>query len=158
MKNRIKQCSCIAPYYAKGLCRKCYEKQLLLLNPQYKEKQKENSKNWSIENKEKKNEYDRQRRKRVKVDPDKKYYSSIFRKFGITEQEYKNLVQESNNCCNICDRPPYKGKRLHLDHDHKTGKIRGLLCARCNWYLHTVENGDNILEKIKNYLNRSNEK
>ena len=37
--------------------------------------------------------------------------------------------------------------------DHKTGKVRGILCARCNWYLHTIENGDNILEKIKNYLN-----
>jgi hypothetical protein len=44
---------------------------------------------------------------------------------------YDRLLGEQGGVCAICGNPP-KTRRLHIDHDHKTGKVRGLLCHRCN--------------------------
>ena len=53
------------------------------------------------------------------------------RKYGITVDEYEALLEAQGGKCKICGREPTK-KRLHLDHCHKTGTIRGLLCSKCN--------------------------
>jgi hypothetical protein len=52
------------------------------------------------------------------------------RLYGITEEEYNNMILSQNNLCAICNRP--SNKTLHVDHNHTTGKIRGLLCSNCN--------------------------
>jgi Recombination endonuclease VII. len=44
---------------------------------------------------------------------------------------YERLLAEQGGVCAICGNPP-KTRRLHVDHDHKTGRVRGLLCYRCN--------------------------
>jgi hypothetical protein len=139
--------------YSKGLCRSCYEKQLINNNPEFKQKQLLNSRNWNKKNKEYKSKYDKEYRIKNPVDKDEKYYKSILRNLGITKEDYLGLIKKSNNKCNICGKHPYENKRLHLDHCHKTGKVRGVLCTRCNWYLHTVEKNPNILNIIKEYLN-----
>lgn len=54
--------------------------------------------------------------------------------YGIGIDEYEALFSKQGGTCAICKRPPYK-KRLSVDHCHKTGKIRGLLCFRCNYGL-----------------------
>lgn len=46
-------------------------------------------------------------------------------------EEYARLVAERGEVCAICGAKP-KTRKLHLDHDHKTGRVRGLLCHRCN--------------------------
>jgi len=54
-------------------------------------------------------------------------------KFGITLADYDEMLEEQINGCAICGRTPEEnGQRLAVDHDHDTGKIRGLLCTRCN--------------------------
>lgn len=50
---------------------------------------------------------------------------------GITEAEYDERLAAQNGGCAICGATPKK-RRLHVDHDHKTGHVRGLLCHRCN--------------------------
>jgi hypothetical protein len=50
---------------------------------------------------------------------------------GITDDEYAGMLAEQGGGCAICGAPP-KTRRLHVDHDHKTGRVRGLLCHRCN--------------------------
>ncbi|MFE7717525.1 endonuclease VII domain-containing protein [Nocardia rhizosphaerihabitans] len=54
--------------------------------------------------------------------------------YGITEDEYQAIYAAQNGCCYICDQPRAENarKRLSVDHDHKTGYVRGLLCQRCN--------------------------
>jgi 5-methylcytosine-specific restriction endonuclease McrA len=52
------------------------------------------------------------------------------RKYGITEEDYNNMILSQNNLCAICNKS--SDKTLHIDHDHITGKIRGLLCSSCN--------------------------
>jgi len=55
--------------------------------------------------------------------------------YGITEKEYESMLEAQGGKCAICKNPPKGGSRskhLHIDHDHDSGKIRGLLCLRCN--------------------------
>ena len=53
-------------------------------------------------------------------------------RYGLSAVEYDRLLTLQRNVCRICMKPCSTGKRLAVDHDHKTGKIRGLLCRRCN--------------------------
>jgi hypothetical protein len=53
--------------------------------------------------------------------------------YGITPERYAELVAAQNGACAICGGPPRgKGDRLHVDHDHETGVVRGLCCSPCN--------------------------
>ena len=54
------------------------------------------------------------------------------RTFGITQEEYEARLREQGGGCAVCGRPPKPGKSLHVDHDHETGYVRGLLCFSCN--------------------------
>jgi len=73
---------------------------------------------------------------------------SLLINYGITIEQYKKLFKIQKGCCAICGRNQLVFKnRLHVDHDHKTNKIRGLLCPGCN-------NGLGIYEKNKNRYRR----
>lgn len=54
------------------------------------------------------------------------------RKFGMTIEEYDLLLKQQKGVCAICEQPCRTGNRLAVDHHHKTGEIRGLLCYSCN--------------------------
>ncbi len=54
------------------------------------------------------------------------------RTFGITPEEYDGRLAYQGGECALCGRPPKDGKSLHVDHDHDTGYVRGLLCFSCN--------------------------
>src|SRR5437899_4206973 len=56
---------------------------------------------------------------------------------GIPQEEYDERLAAQGGGCAICGNAP-KTRRLHVDHDHKTGKVRGLLCHRCNRRLDTT--------------------
>lgn len=66
--------------------------------------------------------------------------------YGISELEYQALITEQGDLCALCD----KKKKLVVDHDHNTGKVRGLLCFRCNIALGLVEHG--FADKAQDYL------
>jgi hypothetical protein len=53
------------------------------------------------------------------------------KQLGVSDADYEALLAAQGGGCAICDHPP-RTRRLHVDHDHKTGEIRGLLCHRCN--------------------------
>lgn len=66
---------------------------------------------------------------------------SLLRRYGLTEIDYVALLQQQGGVCAICRQPPavvtgqrYANRygRLHVDHDHETGRVRGLLCGNCN--------------------------
>ena len=54
------------------------------------------------------------------------------RHYGLTHASYATLVNAQWGLCAICFMAPGKAHPLHVDHDHQTGRIRGLLCSRCN--------------------------
>jgi hypothetical protein len=61
-------------------------------------------------------------------------FSNLSAKYGISIEEYERLLKRQNGRCAICKSPPVngRGKTLQVDHDHATGRIRGLLCHGCN--------------------------
>lgn len=81
--------------------------------------------------------------------------------FNMTVEQYVELVEKQDGRCAICKQLPtevngHKHKhRLHVDHDHETGEVRGLLCSLCNCGLGSFkDNPERLLEAI-NYLNHS---
>jgi hypothetical protein len=71
-------------------------------------------------------------------------------KWGMTPEQYAALLQRQNGGCALCFRPP-KNRPLHVDHDHKTGMIRGLLCHRCNRGLGYIFSPD-VLARAVDYV------
>jgi hypothetical protein len=77
-------------------------------------------------------------------------------KNGFTENLFKETLKYQNYTCAICgsDKPSKSGKKdWHADHDHTTGKARGVLCAGCNTLLGRIESvGFDWVDKAKKYL------
>lgn len=75
--------------------------------------------------------------------------------FNITPEEYDNIFNSQNGLCAICSKKCTTGKMLAVDHDHDTGKVRGLLCSRCNMGIGLLRDSIDILRSAINYLERS---
>ena len=76
------------------------------------------------------------------------------RYFGLSVDEYNALAQKQGNKCAICDgtKGYCRWGRLHVDHCHKTKKVRALLCSRCNLLLGHVGDDPSLLRKMADYL------
>lgn len=73
--------------------------------------------------------------------------------YGITLKQYNEMFEVQNGCCAICGKHQNEFKKaLYVDHNHKTGMIRGLLCGKCNTTLGYIEKDIDLIQKIKNYL------
>lgn len=82
---------------------------------------------------------------------------NLKRNYGMTLEDYESLVTLHNGVCAICGEKPTKGrgKKLHIDHDHATGKIRGLLCGQCNSALGNFKDNVAILKSAIKYLRKN---
>ena len=76
------------------------------------------------------------------------------RKFGMTIEQYDEMLAAQGGGCFICGRPPREDISLHVDHDHATGAIRGILCFRCNNALADFHEDVALLTKAAAYLDR----
>ena len=77
----------------------------------------------------------------------------IRRQYGISMQQFDKLLEFQKHGCAICSKPITKlSRRMNIDHDHKTGQVRGLLCSGCNTGLGHL--GDDIqgLKRALEYL------
>lgn len=79
--------------------------------------------------------------------------------FNLTIEQYNKLLNEQNNLCKICKQPETikhritkETTKLAIDHCHKTGKIRGLLCRKCNLLIGSAKDCPNILMNAIEYL------
>ena len=79
----------------------------------------------------------------------------LIREWGMTEGDYEAMLQQQGGCCLICGSLPKKGSRLHIDHNHQTGYIRGLLCYNCNDGLGRFRDSPELLHKAIAYLGRT---
>ena len=96
-------------------------------------------------------------------DPIKKRDENLKRVYGIGIEEYNTLLEKQNNCCAICESTDPKGRKsgrgggvdvFYVDHDHKTGNVRGLLCNICNRTMGYVGENSNVLEEMIKYLQK----
>ena len=67
-----------------------------------------------------------------RLDPRDRY---LRRTYGLTSAQFVRMIRAQKGLCAICRYPPKPGKRLNVDHDHKTKRVRGGLCWRCNYRL-----------------------
>lgn len=72
--------------------------------------------------------------------------------FGLTIQQYEEMLQQQNGVCAICLETCTSGKRLAVDHCHATGKVRQLLCRRCNQSMGKFNDDPILLQKVVDYL------
>jgi len=70
-------------------------------------------------------------------------------RFGLTEEQFENIKREQNNKCKLCNNDL---KSYTIDHCHKTGKIRGILCIKCNNGLGLFNDDIELLKKAVNYI------
>jgi len=91
--------------------------------------------------------------KKYRVDPERERKYNLKKKYGITPEEYDEMLKNQNGVCKICGTDIPKGKgRFHIDHCHRTDKIRGLLCNNCNSMLGFINDNSFILIKAIRYL------
>ena len=72
-------------------------------------------------------------------------------RYNITEADYDRILAEQNGGCGICGVLPAH-KTFHIDHDHTTGHVRGILCHQCNMMLGGAGDLVDTLEKGIQYL------
>lgn len=145
------------------------------MTPQQRAQAKARQKRWYAahreEQREKANERRRRRRAidpayRAKLQADRRAFHarhpekgrqyaraySFRKRFGITVEEYDAMVAAQGGRCAICRGENTRGVRLPVDHNHKTGKVRGLLCERCNLALGQFGDDPQLLERAIAYL------
>jgi hypothetical protein len=98
----------------------------------------------------------------IRVKPKKSYNSQQegFKRWqakqkGLTLEEQEERWEAHNKLCEICGKPPKKGRRLCRDHNHKTGKFRGWLCPSCNSGIGMLKDDIILLAKAIEYLNKT---
>lgn len=89
----------------------------------------------------------------AKTDPFYEIKRGLRRFYGLTLEDYNLMFEEQNGCCKICKRHQIEFKRrLHVDHCHKTGNIRGLLCHNCNLALGRFMDNPVIIQSALEYV------
>ena len=102
---------------------------------------KKEQKEWRLKNKEKIKETDRK--------------WCFMNKYGITIEQYNEIYNKQEGKCAVCGQHQDSLKqKLAVDHDHKTGKVRGLLCNKCNRNLGSFNDDIIILARAIEYLKK----
>ena len=78
----------------------------------------------------------------------------IKHKYGLSIEDFEKIKIEQSNQCSICRKEFVKTP--HIDHCHKTGRVRGLLCLKCNRGIGMLDDDVGNLERAINYLLSSN--
>jgi hypothetical protein len=90
--------------------------------------------------------------KNAKKSAEKRYIKSLFREYNLTYDAYLKIKNQQNNICAICGYPLSDGMNSHVDHDHASGSVRGILCRWCNIGLGNFKDSIQTLENAIEYL------
>lgn len=98
----------------------------------------------------------------AKQNPERHFFNQIKARYGLSKNDYLAMVERQNNKCAICFNEESsvcwgKVRKLAIDHDHKTGAVRGLLCFKCNIALGKVQDNKQILLNMIAYLEEHSE-
>ena len=127
--------------HGRGLCASCYQQYHLDSNPKALKRKKLRAKVYLADGRAN----------------HANWKTKIKKRFGLTEKEFLYLLGMQNGLCAICKRTPEHQKckrKLSVDHDHKTNKVRGLLCDCCNRALGLFQDDINVLSGAIRYLKK----
>lgn len=133
-----------------------------------------NKHNWSKRTPEKQAHYNAGRREKYRTDEEYRQRTKaevkafrkrspqtrlahILRQYGITIADFERMRQEQGGCCAVCgrsDSADKRGYRLHVDHCHATGKVRGLLCSNCNLGIGKFGDKPELLDAALQYVRK----
>lgn len=118
------------------VCKKCLaitNKKFHLKNPNYNKKWRAKNPGW--------------------YKPEKKRESDLRKKYGIDTKIYNQLLEKQLGKCAICvGKPGGRWDTFVVDHNHSTGKVRGLLCLKCNRAIGLIRDDIEIAKRIVEYL------
>ena len=127
-------------------CRECHKEKIRIKNQIRQRKYKETRKRYNDTHKEQMSKQKAEKR--------------LSTRYGITIEDYRVMQENQNGKCSICNKEQTrlnrnnKPIRLAVDHDHKTGRIRGLLCYKCNSGIGYFNDNIELLSKPINYLTK----
>ena len=150
-KNKGKQCAepsgCKREAYSMSFCREHYNAHYYRGKPRttqpvqrryaISEKGRATAQRWRDAHKAERKQYNRER---------------FLREYGLTAEEYEERVRAQGGVCAICGKPQPGGKPLCVDHNHRTNKLRALLCHGCNLTVGFLEKDPVRTEKARMYL------
>jgi hypothetical protein len=131
--KQIAACHPSEPHYANGLCRKCYRN-----TPTFKRARQEYYRNNKAQFQADSLRARQERRRQAKI-------------HGVTPARLKMLLDMQGGVCAICSLPPRR-RALSVDHDHRTGEVRGFLCGPCNGALGLFRDSPELLNHAIDYL------
>lgn len=137
-------------------CEREYKRKWAKQNPTGRAKQDAATKAWNRTNRDKIRDWNREyKRRRFQENPQQfRAYERkcrLKRMYKVSPQWFDEQVTKQNGVCRICSGPP-DSKGLCVDHCHKTGRVRELLCNRCNTALHKMEQDIGWIRKAEAYL------
>jgi len=126
-EHRRAECHPDRKHHCRGLCQYCYNKQ------------------WKRHNPEKAAEYYRRHKQRW-------HGYMLASKFGMSIEDYRAMLESQGGVCKICKKADPPRRHLSVDHDHGTGRPRGLLCQRCNALIGMAGDSPAVLTSALRYL------
>jgi hypothetical protein len=116
-----------------------------------KNKDRINAKNKEYQEKNK-DRISKQRKEFYKKNSDRLKEIKMMRVYGIGMEDFARLLNNQNNACAVCKTKNPIGNGFCVDHDHKTGVIRGILCPGCNTAIGLMRDDPQILQSAISYL------
>jgi hypothetical protein len=152
-------------WYCK-VCIQLINKQYRKINPDY---DKNKSKEWYYSHLKERNQYNKKFKNRDNMRRREDYKNNFSKykeqhlksAYGISLEDYFNMLESQNGVCAICGKEEMrinpKTKKVHLlsvDHNHATGKVRGLLCMKCNPGIGNFQENVGLLQNAIEYLKK----
>jgi hypothetical protein len=116
----------------------------------YRERRKAECRAYHAAHREKNNERQRRRGWAKKL-PD--FWRRLARFYGISREQYEALLEQQGGVCGICRKPPQEP--LCVDHSHATGRVRGLLCRKCNTALGSFDDDVSVMAAGIAYIRKA---
>jgi hypothetical protein len=154
----------------RSACKQCRRKRRKVYEDKNREKIREWKRNFNKNHKEEINSksklYRDSNKERISNDRKKRYKESdkiksrlrnysYLSNYGITLEKYNELFEKQNGVCAICGTST--NKPLYIDHNHKTGEVRGLLCVKCNSGIGFFMDNSHLLISAIRYLDKNYE-
>ena len=130
----------------------------------HKEYIKSKTKQWCLDNPERRKEYKKQYYKdnyqKIRIYRQQYYKNhceqvkenNLKRVYGLSPEDWQKIWDNQEGKCKICDVPFESPPEAYIDHNHLTGKIRGLLCSKCNFAIGLLGDDPKLMIKAIEYL------
>jgi len=135
----------------RGDCKTCFQARAKARYPLVRDQAIERARKWREENIER----FRENQRRMRSQPafkERARADYLQRTYGMSVHDYDSLLASQDGLCAICSQPPKDGYPLHVDHDHATERIRGLLCFKHNNALGDFDDNPDLLWAALRYL------